>query len=190
MTNLGIMASQISGHLYDRPYGAYDSLATVTLSAATASITFAGIPAGYKNLQIRYMARSSQSGGTSSLKLRFNGDTASNYYAYHEIYGDGSATNAYVGGTAAFIQIDQIPGATRAANVFGTGVIDIVDYGFVNKNKTVRTLAGWDANGVGATIFTSGLWMNSSVGVTSIDLTDYYGANFVQYSSFALYGVK
>jgi hypothetical protein len=47
MPNLGVIASSLSGHLvppYDGPYGAYDALATVTLSASTASITFAGIP--------------------------------------------------------------------------------------------------------------------------------------------------
>jgi hypothetical protein len=56
------MASQISGHLYDGPFGAYDSLATVTLSADAASVTFAGIPSGYKHLQIRAIHKPSTSG--------------------------------------------------------------------------------------------------------------------------------
>ena len=44
MPILGIMASQISGHLW-QPEGAYDSLATVTVGATSvATIEIAGIP--------------------------------------------------------------------------------------------------------------------------------------------------
>jgi hypothetical protein len=42
---LGIMASQISGHLWE-PQGAYDALSTVTLSANASSVSFTGIPSG------------------------------------------------------------------------------------------------------------------------------------------------
>jgi hypothetical protein len=47
----GVIASGISGHLTPpwSPEGAHDALATVTLSASAASITFAGIPSGYKH---------------------------------------------------------------------------------------------------------------------------------------------
>jgi hypothetical protein len=47
---LGIMASQISGHLVTN---SYESIQTVTVSTATPSITFSSIPATYKHLQIR-----------------------------------------------------------------------------------------------------------------------------------------
>ena len=50
----GIYASQISGHTFV-PSGAYDALASVTIPAGqtATSIVFAGIPSGYKHLQIR-----------------------------------------------------------------------------------------------------------------------------------------
>jgi hypothetical protein len=86
MPILGIMASQISGHLW-APEGAYDSLATVTLSANTSSITFAGIPAGYKHLQLRATWANSTGADTW---MRINGDTGSNYAA-HYLNGNGSA---------------------------------------------------------------------------------------------------
>ena len=65
--NVGIYASQISGHLYGGPYGAYDSLATVTVpSGGVASVTFAGIPSGYQHLHIGGGARTDR--GYSTLQ--------------------------------------------------------------------------------------------------------------------------
>jgi len=65
-----------------------------------------------------------------------------------------------------------------------------LDYANTNKNKTIRTLGGQDANGSGEVVFISGLWMNSSTAVNAITLVLPGGGNFAQYSSFALYGVK
>ena len=94
MPILGIMASQISGHLYDGPYGAYDSLATVTLSSTTSSITFAGIPAGYKHLQIRMMVQTNRSSGVGDdIGMTFN-SSSTDYYGYHILYGNGSSAAA------------------------------------------------------------------------------------------------
>jgi hypothetical protein len=87
----GIFASQISGHLYDGPFGAYDSLATVTLSAATSTITFAGIPSGYKHLQIRYSLTAAAPADTT---LKFNGDSGANYSS-HLLRGGGTAAQAF-----------------------------------------------------------------------------------------------
>jgi len=77
-----------------------------------------------------------------------------------------------------------------AANCFSTGVIDILDYTSLNKNKTIRNLTGREDNSAGIVIFSSGLWLNSSTAISSLTLIDNGGANFAQYSSFALYGVK
>jgi hypothetical protein len=86
MPILGIMASQISGHLF-APSGAYDSIATTTLSSPAASITFSSIPATYTHLQIRGIARSTAAAGNVS--IAYNSDTGSNY-AGHDLYGDGA----------------------------------------------------------------------------------------------------
>jgi hypothetical protein len=47
---------------------------------------------------------------------------------------------------------------------------------------------GFDANGSGYVSLGSGLWMNTAA-VTSIKLSPYSGT-FVQYTQFALYGIK
>jgi hypothetical protein len=189
MPILGIMASQISGHLW-APEGAYDSLATVTLSAATSSVTFAGIPSGYKHLQLRILGRSAFAGASENIRMQLNNQTATSFYTNHILYGDGTnaLTDLDVNSVAGF-NIHRLPAATSTASVFGGLVIDFLDYDNLNKNKTIRSLGGWDANGSGRINLTSMLF-TSTAAVSNINLTLSTGSNYAANSSFALYGCK
>jgi len=190
MPILGIMASQISGHLF-APAGAYDSLATVTLSASTNTITFAGIPSTYKHLQIRYLSRSTRTVGADSVAFRFNSDSGSNY-ARHILYGDGASAGAVATTSDTMTTCALGAGASAGASMFGGGVVDILDYTSTSKNKTVRALTGVDINGSGGDLrLGSGLWFATPAAITSITLYANGGSSdFVTYSSFALYGVN
>jgi hypothetical protein len=75
------------------------------------------------------------------------------------------------------------------SNLFAGYVIDILDYANTNKNKTIRSLAGSDANGSGTIWFGSIAWLSTSA-ITSLSFNIESGSNFTQYSSFALYGIK
>ena len=192
MPILGIMASQISGHLW-APEGAYDSLATVTLSASTASITFAGIPTGYKHLQIRAIMRDQRTTyGNSGQSFRFNSDTGSNY-SWHGLQGDGSSATARNGANQDQMYGNSAAGGGAPTNDFGAMVVDILDYADTNKYKTVRMLSGVDLNGTvagygGIVELMSGSWRNTAA-ITSVTVLP-SNPNFVEYSSFALYGVR
>jgi hypothetical protein len=191
MPILGIMASAISGNL-TQPSD-YESIETVTVgSGGSSSISFSSIPATYKHLQIRYNARSTvanvNDGYTS---IRFNGDsTNGNYYFYHVMQGDGASATAGSGGTNAIIYTGVTAGNSAGANVFGSGVIDILDYTSTSKYKIPRALSGMDNNGAGKISLSSGVWFNTAA-VTSITVgANAFGNNFMEYSSFALYGIK
>lgn len=189
MPILGIWASQISGHLW-APAGAYDALATVTLSASASSITFSGIPQGYKHLQIRMIARESNSAtGQGAVWMQFNGDTGSNY-AWHRLYGNGSGTPPTgVASSTTWMLAGINANNGEGANVFGASVIDILDYQNTSKNKTIRGLSGEDNNGSGYVGLHSGLWMNTSA-VSSISIYPTATYSWLANSQFALYGVK
>lgn len=189
MPILGIMASQISGHLW-APEGAYDSLATVNLSASTATITFAGIPAGYKHLQLRMLTRDSAAQSGSQSQMQINGDTGSNYN-WHALYGNGSTATAAGGsGSTTYIYgFDRTSAGSDGANIFGVDVIDILDYASTSKYKTIRALGGYDANGSGMVKLASGLYMSTNA-ITSLSISLQSGGSYVQYSQFALYGIK
>ena len=188
MPILGIIASAISGNLF-APSGAYDSIATTTVgSGGASSITFSSIPATYTHLQIRMLARDSRANTATNLYLQFNGDTGANYTA-HELYGNGSAAVAgFEGASQTSALAVRVAGNNAAASSFGAGVLDVLDYANTNKYKTMRSLSGFDDNSVGQIWFISGLWMSTSA-VTSITITP-VTSPILQYSSFALYGIK
>ena len=134
------------------------------------------------------MARSSNASNYADVRMRFNSDTASNYF-YHYLYGDGAGTGAVAAATQTFMFTAEVPANNSASSIFGISVIDILDYTSANKNKTIRSLNGLDRNGSGYVYLNSGAWANSSTAISQIDLTLDAGS-FMQYSSFALYGVK
>ena len=186
----GILSSQISGHLYTLT-GSYDALATVTVpSGGASSITFSAIPqTGYKHLQIRWLAQSTLSAAEDSTNLRFNGDSGSNY-SWHFLFGNGSTANASSGTSDTKIYPWAVPGATFLTNSFGVNIIDILDYASIAKNKTTRSLAGYDNNSTGGRIaMASGSWFPATpTAINSITITN--GASWAQFSTFSLYGVK
>lgn len=171
------------------PAGAYESIATTTVGAGgAATISFTSIPSTYQHLQIRLMARGNNANTYDSFLLRANSDTGSNY-TFHSIIGDGSTAftsqvNPYSG-----FRGGEITGATATSGIFGVSVVDLLDYANTSKNKTMRMLGGNDRNGGGALGLNSGAWLNTAA-VTRIDITPVFGSSFVQYSSFALYGIR
>ena len=185
MNILGIIASSTLAAASD-----FESIATVTVGGGgAANVEFTSIPATYQHLQIRGILRDQRATyGNSGPLVQFNSDTGSNY-SWHDIYGDGSS--AVARGAANTVDMGSVGGAGGGApaNVFGALVIDILDYADTNKYKTVRYLGGQDQNGAGEIFFGSGLWMNTNA-VTQLDITSFTGNSFVQYSSFALYGIK
>ena len=167
-------------------FGAYDSIATTTVSSPVSSITFSSIPATYTHLQIRGIARNSAA--ANDILLRFNSDSGSNY-AWHVLRGDGSSATAAAVATTTGIELGVIVYSGQTASVFANFVIDVLDYANTNKYKTLRVLNGADVNGTGYVTFGSGFWQ-SSTAVSTITLTLGGSGDFTQYSSLALYGIK
>jgi hypothetical protein len=189
---LGIIASGISGHLTP-PFdpGAYYSLGTVTTSSTVASLTFAGIPTGYRSLQLRGIARTSAAGNNYSMVMACNGDTTvANYYS-HAMFGIGSGA-----GQAAVYQSEggmyitnAVAGAGAGTNVFASFVIDLIDYDSTTKNKVAKSIQGQDRNGSGITQVGGAGWYNNTTSPISSLTFTVAGGDFVANSSIALYGV-
>lgn len=171
--------------------GSYESIATYTLSSSQTSITFSAIPSTFKHLQIRAISRSNYSTGTGGgieNYCTFNSDTSANYVT-HNIYGTGSTAGAGASTSQTAMVVGYSARSGDTANAFGTYVTDILDYTSTNKNKVIRSLAGEDYNGSGTIRFWSGLWLNTTA-ITSITITCLPSNSFVQYSQFALYGIR
>jgi hypothetical protein len=181
---LGILASQISGHLG----GDFESISTVTVgSGGAASVTFSSIPSTYTHLQIRAHGMLTATSAAISFRVGTGGTpdlTTSNYY-YHRLSGNGASATAGAG--ADILQSAWVTGNSSTANpeVF---ITDILDYKNTNKYKTLRMLSGVDNNGSGEIDLTSGLWKNTAA-IDTIQLVPNTG-NFAEFALFALYGIK
>ena len=172
----------------DPDFGAFESIATTVLGSSTPTITFSSIPATYKHLQLRYEARTDRANNEDIVQIRFNTDSGANY-SRHYLFGDGASLGS--GGVANETRMltDGCTGASATSGIFGVGIVDVIDYADVNKYKTLRGLTAYDRNGGGLIVVNSGSW-RSTVAINTITVTSYYASNFVQYSHFALYGIK
>ena len=171
-------------------------------SAGASTISFSSIPSTYKHLQIRGIHRVTGAYQVGNCFMRVGAgsiDTGNNY-SNHTIVGDGSTAAAAGGGgtRSSMMGFDYYNsvGANATSGIFSTCIIDILDYANTSKYKTVRFLMGREMNSGNTDsriYFESGLWQSTSA-ISNIQFTPLNGAggsaDFVQYSQFALYGIK
>ena len=161
----------------------YESIATVTVgSGGTGSISFSSIPSTFKHLQIRALVANNNVGYGALTIL--NSDTTGSNYNTHRLQGNGSAA------AAGYDSVDAYPiYYTGGSSGYAGAVLDILDYADTNKYKTMRALGGYDTNGAGYIYLGSALW-KSTAAVNSVTITAPASSLWLQYSSFALYGIK
>lgn len=183
------------------PPADFQSIQTYTLASPTSTITFSSIPQTFKHLQLRHIARTTNTATNGNMYIQLNGDTANNY-SWHrfEAYGSG-ITSGGAANAAAFAVAGLMTGASSISNAFGCGILDFMDYSNTNKLKTMKTLTGYENNANGSAgndqgylNLASSLWFKAGSGVTSdainsITITINGGGNFATYSQFALYGI-
>ena len=168
----------------------YESIATATGTGSSGTITFSSIPSTYKHLQIRGFSLSTAGVNASTITVRFNSDSGSNY-AYHRLLGDGAAVYSVGSATQTSMFLGGAIAGTNVANVGGATIIDIIDYASTSKYKTLRSFNGSDGNTGGGVYYLeldSGLWQSTSA-INSISLIS-GAANFTTSTTFALYGIK
>ena len=180
---LGIIASQNYQRITDT--GDMFPIGAVTVgSAGASSITFSSIPSTYTHLQIRAFYTNS-TGTLNDADWKFNSDsTTTNYVQYHQLRGNGTTASAAAG----LNYYSALSPYGASTTIFSTAIVDMLDYANTNKYKTFRSLTGHDLNGSGNIFLRSALWMSTSA-INTISITANSGT-FVQYSSFALYGIK
>ena len=167
----------------------YVLLEKITVGAAGASsVTFSGIPqTGYTDLILKASIRTGRANVTSSLAMRFNGDTASNYTS-RALDGGGTTANSFAQTTSRIVYFYG-PGSTATSNTFSNTEFYIPNYTSSNY-KSVSIDGVVENNGTDASdTITAGLWSSTSA-ITSIYIDEPFGSSlFQQYSTFYLYGV-
>jgi hypothetical protein len=191
LSKASITSGAKSSKMWDQEtsLGFYESIATAVVDASGATVFFGNIPQTYQHLQVRITGRGLNASTASNLYTSWFqfGNTPSTFSS-HRLGGDGST--AYSGGHTGLAYVfngTMFPANTATANVFGTAIIDILDYRSTTKNKTVRVLGGYDLNGSGQILLSSGV-------IQTLNPIDYgyvdTEGTFAQGTIVSLYGIR
>lgn len=153
---------------------AFVALYSTTLATATATTTVSGIPPTYRDL---YIVVSSPQAANTSLQVRFNSDSSSNY-SWIRMYGDGSTTGSSVSTSNTFIY----PGDLGPGRSLTT--LNIFDYSAVDKQKT----ALGRSNVPGNYVFTTASRWASNAAVNTVAISG--SSSLEAGTSIAVYGIK
>jgi hypothetical protein len=164
----------------------YYSIATSTVGAGGASsVTFSSISQDYTHLELRWVIRTKDYAATTAQSYIYFNGVRNGQYALHNIYGAGSSSGTSGNANLSETYIQYGTAASQTANIFGAGVTSILDYTSTSKNKTLRNLGGYDANGSGYIVLGSGL-IPVTAALSTMVITPQDG-NYAQYTTFSLY---
>ena len=170
----------------------FESIATATGTGSSGVITFSSIPSTYKHLQVRCLARSTNTVGSSAiaLLLTLNGNSTSTNYITHQLNGTGTTANANSTTGVAGVYLNSCVSRNGVtAGLVGVSIIDVQDYTSSTRNKTIRAFTGYDSNDTNGRVnLQSGLFINTAA-ITSITLTA-EANNWTTSTVFSLYGIK
>lgn len=158
------------------PKKTYTQINSVTLAAASSSVTFGSIPQNFRDLiVIGTMLTSAQ---PQAVRLQFNGDSGSNY-PFVEAYGTGSSA---VNGSGTTVGAP----ASYYTSLSGTNFIcNIMDYSATDKHTTVLARGNDSAFRVA---MTAARWSNTQA-VNQVRIVS-SNTNFNAGSIFTLYGIE
>jgi hypothetical protein len=164
----------------------YVLLEKITVGATkAASITFNNIPqTGYTDLKLVMSTRLDSASGANFNYVKFNGSSTGFTIRTLEGSGNGAGSGSGSTGNAG---LDE--GTSYTANTFSSTDIYIPNYTSSNyKSYSVETVT--ENNATAAYMeMVAGLWSNTAA-ITSVTVyPDTGGRNYVQYSTFALYGL-
>lgn len=162
----------------------YELISSTVATGSQATITFSSIPSTYTDILLRVSARMSST-TLDTYNLAFNGSTAN--FSYRNLYGAGTGALGSSTGSSGATGINEP--STYTANTFGSMDLYIPNYA-TSQYKSASSIAVSENNSTEAyAVFTGNVWSSTSA-ITSISITSAGTANFAQYSSFYLYGIK
>jgi hypothetical protein len=172
----------------------YEAIATVEVgSGGAADIEFTSIPATYTDLEIKLSGRCNATNAGYQLRLNiyFNGSTSGYSECWLQSEGNNtknSGTNYFSVGGSNGLGGAIVP-SDWTASTFGNTAIYIPNYAGSN-NKSWSVDSSNENNGTFGSLMLAGLLWSNSAAITSVKLNIYPSANFVEYSTATLYGIK
>ena len=165
----------------------YTLIEAKTLTTSTASVTFSSIPATYTDLKVVISSRTDFSSGPAEAnKISFNGNTTNADYTQKRLLGDGATASSQ---SQTNREVFFNTGATATADTFANSEIYIPNYAGANaKSASIDTVT--ESNTVTAYAALIAILWSGTAAITSIAFVPENATNYVQYSTFYLYGIK
>lgn len=163
------------------------------LSSNTNPVSFTNIPNTFTHLQLRWNARSTYAGTSSSIYFIINNKTAANDWSHHELYATGAGALSRNNGASTNTSTlpAALPAANGLANTYGVGIIDIFDYANTTKRKVFKAFYGQNQNATTVGVIGIGSGQPITLAVTEpITQLDFYVDGLTAAgSSLFLYGI-
>jgi hypothetical protein len=159
----------------------YTLIASSTIgSGGAANIEFTSIPATYTDLLLVISARTDRAAIADGYLIKPNNTTPT----IKNITGDGTAVSSSTNYSGIF------PAATATASTFGNSAAYFSNYANTSYNKSFSVDDVSENNATNAYATLSANLYASTSAITSIRIESINAANFVQYSTAYLYGIK
>jgi hypothetical protein len=160
----------------------YVLLQRIELNASAASVTFSNIPqSGYTDLKVVLSARSDRATEVDDQFIIKPNNSTSNL-TYRFVRGNGSTASSDVTNRT------YVPASGSTASTFGNAEIYIPNY-TSSVNKSFYCDSVQETNATGAFMSMQAILWSDTTAISSLVLAPVSGTNFVQYSTFSLYGL-
>ena len=168
----------------------YTLIASNTVgSGGVSTFSFSSIPSTYTDLKFVMSARQATAAVAADVTVQFNATASgnSNIYMYSQGGSVGSAANGY---TPSLNYIAIGVGNNATANTFGNVEMYIPNYASSNYKSFSADGVGESNQTTGVfTLTVAGLWSSTSA-INQITVAPATAVNFLQYTTFYLYGIK
>lgn len=158
----------------------YEPIATTTLGAAAASITFSSIPSTYTDLVLTIVT---PTGTGDFLELRFNGATTG--YSWTYVGGDGTSAVSGRLSSAGGVRVSPTMGSATLPTFANVSIFSYAG----STNKTILSQGVNDLNGSGWVRNYVGLW-SSTAAINSVLIRGDSGLNLAIGTTATIYGIK
>lgn len=159
----------------------YEPIATYTATGSVATYTFTSIPATFTDI---VAVLNTGNGANSDVRIRFNGDTATNY-SRTALTGNGTSASSFRNSSQTYFEIDS--NGFSSTSLQQTIVLHIFNYANTTTYKTAISRANNAGFGTDAIV---GLWRKTPEAITSIEFYNSNSSNWLSGSTFTLYGIK
>ena len=162
----------------------YEPIATTTLGSAAASVTFSSISGSYTDLVI--IGNTGISNAGTTMIMRFNGDTGSNY-SQTTLAGNGTTASSSRASNSTSANLNDT--AAFNSSLEGNLVFSVMNYANTTTYKTtIGRFNRASANDYPGSAPFVCLWRSTSA-ITSLVMLPADGSNIISGSTFTLYGI-